>query len=282
MATLQEKQNLLNRPVRRGDLLIEIEPRAMDSKFQGTFQDLRGFAFRGVDTNSGKLHLKWSRVERRFNGTWGTDDDRNGKMSLRMVDNEIRGAFTTDKDSKQASGTPRLADLLWTRNRKANDTAITNVRYDVSELIGGATNEQADSELRQICSLIAETIEPESWKEDEFTIVPYAQNSSIVVRQTGTRHAAIRDLLKQLRELKHFDKSALPGVSSNLQSNTTVLNGMVNGGGISPHARADCDRRRCFASGRTAQAETLGLRRTARGRIVSSVDHFQRVLAARR
>jgi serine/threonine protein kinase/peroxiredoxin len=67
---------------------------------------------------SGQVHVKWSRVERRFNGTWGTGDDRSGKLSLRMVDHEIRGGWTTDKDAQRESGTPRLADLLWTRRRE--------------------------------------------------------------------------------------------------------------------------------------------------------------------
>ncbi len=65
---------------------------------------------------SGTLHLKWSRLERRFNGTWAEGDDRNGKMSLRLVDNEIRGAWTTDRDVQKEFGTPRLADLLWKRS----------------------------------------------------------------------------------------------------------------------------------------------------------------------
>ena len=180
-------------------------------------------------TKSGTVHLKWSRVECRFNGTWGKGADRSGTMSLRMVDKEIRGGFTTDEEVQLETGTPLVGDLLWRRSHEPNDKAITNVRYDVSELIGGATNEQADSELRQLCSLIAETIEPESWKGDEFIIVPFAQNSSIVVRQTGARHAAIRDFLKQLRELNdkaitnvRYDVSELIGGATNEQADSEL------------------------------------------------------------
>ena len=87
-----------------------------DSKFDGKFEGMSGFAFRGLDKNSGTLHLKWSRLERRFNGTWGKGVTRSGKMSLRLVDNEIRGGWTTDEDVQLESGTPLLGDLLWKRN----------------------------------------------------------------------------------------------------------------------------------------------------------------------
>ncbi len=74
---------------------------------------------RVLDANKGQsrgLRLKWSRVERRFNGVWGLGDDRSGKISLRLVDNEIRGGWTTDKNSQLESGTPRLGDLLCRRS----------------------------------------------------------------------------------------------------------------------------------------------------------------------
>ncbi len=75
-----------------------------------------GGTFTGSDrVKSGTLHLNWSRVERRFNGTWGIGDDRGGRLSLRLVDGEIRGAWTTDIDAQKKSDTPRLGDLLWTR-----------------------------------------------------------------------------------------------------------------------------------------------------------------------
>ena len=69
---------------------------------------------------SGTVRLKWSRVERRFNGAWEEGDERGGKISLRLVDNEIRGAWTTGKNSPKATETPRLADLLW---KRSNHTA---------------------------------------------------------------------------------------------------------------------------------------------------------------
>lgn len=97
------------------------------------FQDKASDVTNGVDTGtterstlaassavrpraSGTLHLKWSRLERRFNGTWGKGSDRSGTMSLRLVDQEIRGGWTTDEDAQLASGTPLLGDLSWKRS----------------------------------------------------------------------------------------------------------------------------------------------------------------------
>ena len=88
---------------------------AGDSTYRGKIQSLSGFSYGGQGTTSGTLKLRWSRVERRFNGTWGKGADRRGAMSLRMVNHEIRGGWTTDEDIQLESGTPLLGDLLWKR-----------------------------------------------------------------------------------------------------------------------------------------------------------------------
>jgi uncharacterized protein (TIGR03067 family) len=67
------------------------------------------------DKGPGKIELKWSRIERRFNGTWREGEDRFGEISIRLADQEIRGALTTDAKSKINPATPRLADLAWMR-----------------------------------------------------------------------------------------------------------------------------------------------------------------------
>jgi serine/threonine protein kinase len=72
----------------------------------------------------GKLHLKWSAIERRFNGNWGTGDDTKGKISLRLVDNEIRGACTSTNDSRKESTSPQLTDLLWKRSGGTSTSII--------------------------------------------------------------------------------------------------------------------------------------------------------------
>ena len=68
-----------------------------------------------VGKGPGKIELKWSRIERRFNGTWSEGEDRFGDLSIRLAGEEIRGALTTDRKSKINPATPRLADLVWTR-----------------------------------------------------------------------------------------------------------------------------------------------------------------------
>jgi serine/threonine protein kinase/protein involved in polysaccharide export with SLBB domain len=74
----------------------------------------------------GKIELKWSRIERRFNGTWREGgDDRSGELSVRFADNEIRGALTTSAQSKINPATPRLADLVWTRANKERPLSAT-------------------------------------------------------------------------------------------------------------------------------------------------------------
>jgi tRNA A-37 threonylcarbamoyl transferase component Bud32 len=72
-----------------------------------------------VGKEPGKIELKWSRIERRYNGAWSEGKDRFGKISVRQVGDEIRGALTTDRASKINPGTPELADLLWVRAKPA-------------------------------------------------------------------------------------------------------------------------------------------------------------------
>ncbi len=79
-----------------------------DAEYQGTYTDTFG-------KRPGELHLKWSRVERRFNGAWREGDDRFGDLSVRQVGEEIRGGWTTSRESAINPGTPHLSDLTWTR-----------------------------------------------------------------------------------------------------------------------------------------------------------------------
>ena len=85
----------------------------------GTYTDVFG-------TEPGKIELKWSRIERRFNGIWNEGKDRYGKISIRLLNDEIRGGWTTNRKAKINGGTPELADLLWVRpksNAAAKDDA---------------------------------------------------------------------------------------------------------------------------------------------------------------
>ncbi len=84
---------------------------------------------------AGSLHLKWSRVERRFNGTWGVGAARRGTMSLRLVDKEIRGGWTTNEDVQLETGTPLLGDLSWTRNAVPVPVGGTDLRGATTQLV---------------------------------------------------------------------------------------------------------------------------------------------------
>jgi len=92
-------------------------------KYDGTYTDTYGI-------ENGTIQLKWSRIERRFKGTWKEDEDRDGKISVRRVGDEIRGAWTTNKKSGINPGVPELADLLWTRaaNRQLAKTLATGAK----------------------------------------------------------------------------------------------------------------------------------------------------------
>ncbi len=102
-------------------------------KYEGSYTQAGGNGAPFPD-RSGTIQVKWSRLERRFNGVWKEGDDRSGQISLRLVDDEIRGGWTTNKKSDANSGMPRLADLVWKRDGDdiANDG--TTVVADDGEL----------------------------------------------------------------------------------------------------------------------------------------------------
>ncbi len=82
----------------------------------------------------GKIDLKWSRIEHRFNGSWREgEDDRFGDLSVRLIDKEIRGALTTDPKSKINPATPRLADLTWTRAEPVTAQPGSPTIWDVAK-----------------------------------------------------------------------------------------------------------------------------------------------------
>ena len=96
---------------------------ALEQKEPGTYQGTYSDTF-GKEV--GGLELTWSRIERRFKGTWREGKDRFGKISVRMVGDEIRGAWTTNDASRIQPGNPELADLTWKRTEtKSSATTST-------------------------------------------------------------------------------------------------------------------------------------------------------------
>ncbi|MEQ8784988.1 MAG: protein kinase [Pirellulaceae bacterium] len=96
---------------------VRIEP-TQPGQYEGTFaavvRDDRTPL--NVEWSSiGAMRLQWSWIERRYNGTWRVGDRASGRVSLRLVDGEIRGALTTSRSAQGRLETPRLSDLLWTR-----------------------------------------------------------------------------------------------------------------------------------------------------------------------
>ncbi len=102
--------------------------RQRHGEYTGTYSDT-------VTKRPGKIELRWSRIERRFNGKWSEGEDRFGELSVRLAEHEIRGALTTDPKSKINPATPRLADLSWFRVETAEEPKTT----------GGTTEAATDS-----------------------------------------------------------------------------------------------------------------------------------------
>lgn len=89
------------------------------------------------------------------------------------------------------------------RDQQVATSTITVVNYDVRELLDGDSPKPIAAQLSQICDLVVDTIEPDSWHRNDRDIVPYPRNGSLVIRQSESCHEEIRGLLEQLRRLKN-------------------------------------------------------------------------------
>ena len=69
--------------------LEEVQP----GEYEGTHTDT-------YEQEPGTIELKWDKGERRYIGTWAEKKSRFGKISVRLVDGEIRGAWTAHKKSR--------------------------------------------------------------------------------------------------------------------------------------------------------------------------------------
>ena len=99
------------------------------------------------------LSLKWSRTERRFNGSWRENQDHFGKLSLRMVEDEIRGGWTTSNNAVRDEDHPRLGDFSWKRAAVVakNPTPVTPTTSDDGDFV--VTDKRLQSRI----------VEPRSW-----------------------------------------------------------------------------------------------------------------------
>lgn len=99
-----------------GEVVLKMQE---PGQYTGTYTDTFGKA-------AGTLQLEWSRIEGRFKGKWAEGKARHGRISIRLVDDEIRGAWTTSIESGINPGTPELADLQWTRSRRGSSHVALN------------------------------------------------------------------------------------------------------------------------------------------------------------
>ena len=88
-----------------GDVVLK---QANSGEYSGTYREING-------SRTGEIRLKWSAAESRFNGTWAEGQERFGDLSIRLVDNEILGAYTNLLKTKAIPGAPGLGDLAWSR-----------------------------------------------------------------------------------------------------------------------------------------------------------------------
>ncbi len=98
----------------------------LDQKHPGTYE---GTYADTIKDTPGTIRVCWSRIERRYNGDWREGKDRHGKISLRLVDNKIRGAWTTSKKSSPPFVSGRRGAT------RPPSRIATSLRFSVSQIL---------------------------------------------------------------------------------------------------------------------------------------------------
>lgn len=119
----------------------------------------------------GTIEVKWSRRETRFNGKWQADlGEPSGNLSIRLVDNEIRGAWNTRRDENDGT-LPRLSDLAWTRSRApASPSEFMGIKTNLSQLHQALSDYLADHGTFPPSQIHTDGKPPHSWR---VAILPY-------------------------------------------------------------------------------------------------------------
>jgi len=134
--------------------------KAGDKEYTGTYTD--------TDYKQrGEIQLRWSRIERQYNGTWREGDHRSGDLSVYKVGDEIRGAMTTDPKSQPNA--PGLHGLTWTRVKgTVGGEGERGPRGRISELI----RDEVGRQIKEAGASYGELSVPVAEQRDDAT--PFA------------------------------------------------------------------------------------------------------------
>ncbi|HSG70850.1 MAG TPA: protein kinase, partial [Planctomycetaceae bacterium] len=160
-------------------------------QYEGTYTET-------VKDTPGTIRVRWSRIERRYNGTWSEGDDRFGKISVRLVDDEIRGGWTTNRKSEINPGTPELANLSWKRT-------------DTSKPLASMTEIVADSAIPTVQELIASVVEVDLQRAPNASGMRFEKGSVVVLTGLITRKKDLQLRGFELQRMELMDKPAEPG-----------------------------------------------------------------------
>ncbi|RCS51834.1 serine/threonine protein kinase [Bremerella cremea] len=101
------------------------------------FDNLRGTFVEKDSQAKGTFTIEWSRIQQRYIGPWRNEKGARGKLSLRVVSGEIRGARTArqGKDDGSSPNLPALGDFRWMRAIEAKQMTATEVAEAVYQAI---------------------------------------------------------------------------------------------------------------------------------------------------
>lgn len=180
----------------QGENWSQVELTPVDAKsdwYSGTMTDPQG--------RSGKIHLRWSRIQRRYNGDWQLADDKFGTLTVRQNrSGELLGAVAVDPAAERGSESPKLRELAWKRaSSKSRNSG--NLTVEGVPLSNSATTAAPARTVVQGVPMIA-------------TVDNAVLGSPALTDSIRTTFGTASDLARRIRESKLLLDQARSGADS--------------------------------------------------------------------
>ena len=149
--------------------------------------------------STGSITVSWSPEQNQFTGSWETEGS-GGDISLRLENDQIRGAWNSNLMSPRPSNVPKLADLTWSRSAKAPTLSVADPP-DKSSVPATEAVPEATTDSTNVAALDLDPTKP----------------GRLIMHYCHADGRPIRPLLKDPELRRLLDRQGTPDVSADGQ-----------------------------------------------------------------
>lgn len=94
------------------------------------------------------------------------------------------------------------------RRQEEVDKKITTRSYNVDDIIAATGDVPVATQLKTLCKLLEQTIDPDGWKREGMSITVWERSKTLTIVQSGKQHSNIEKLFASLRQLQAKHRKA--------------------------------------------------------------------------